>query len=249
MNQRGPAGTTATLASLLKRGLLIGAMALPLPCLAESGPTWQSLSVRQQQALAPLRQDWQAMDGERKQKWMEMAARFDKMPSAERERIQQRMAEWTRLPAGERTLARQQFQEARTISPDERQARWLQYQALAPEAREQLARQAQQRSAEPNPRGGGTARQAAPQAKTNVVPPVSKGATQAVTPIIVQARPGVTTTTVATQQRVASHQQAGLPKIAATPDFVDPATLLPRRGAQAAARIDPPASAARTTAQ
>jgi hypothetical protein len=30
------------------------------------------------------------------------------------------------------------------------------------------------------------------------------------------------------------HHQAGLPKVAATPAFVDSATLLPRRGAQAA---------------
>jgi len=32
-----------------------------------------------------------------------------------------------------------------------------------------------------------------------------------------------------------SHQQTGLPKIAATPEFVDKSTLLPRRGPQAAA--------------
>jgi hypothetical protein len=31
------------------------------------------------------------------------------------------------------------------------------------------------------------------------------------------------------------HTQAGLPKLAATPNFVDPATLLPKRGPQGAA--------------
>ena len=32
-----------------------------------------------------------------------------------------------------------------------------------------------------------------------------------------------------------AHQQTGLPKIAATPEFVDKATLLPQRGPQGAA--------------
>lgn len=35
-----------------------------------------------------------------------------------------------------------------------------------------------------------------------------------------------------------SFQQPGLPKIATSPDFVEPATLLPRRGAQGAARAE-----------
>jgi hypothetical protein len=35
------------------------------------------------------------------------------------------------------------------------------------------------------------------------------------------------------------HQQAGLPKVAAMPGFVDSATLLPTRGAQGAAARAP----------
>jgi hypothetical protein len=40
-----------------------------------------------------------------------------------------------------------------------------------------------------------------------------------------------------------AHQQTGLPKIAATPGFVDPVTLLPRRGPQGAAAVEVPAPA------
>lgn len=40
-----------------------------------------------------------------------------------------------------------------------------------------------------------------------------------------------------------SFQQPGLPKIAATAEFVEPRTLLPRRGAQGAARSEAPDSA------
>ena len=58
---------------------------------------------------------------------------------------------------------------------------------------------------------------------------------KAITPTVVQARPGATTTPMATKATPPLHHQAGLPKIAATPTFVDQATLLPKRGPQGAA--------------
>ena len=63
----------------------------------------------------------------------------------------------------------------------------------------------------------------------------------AVAPTVVQAKPGATTTTMSTRAAPPPHHQAGLPKIAATPGFVDPATLLPQRGPQGAAVRPAPA--------
>jgi len=51
---------------------------------------------------------------------------------------------------------------------------------------------------------------------------------------VVQAAPGATTTLVTRQPAPPAHQQAGMPKIAATPGFVDRNTLLPQRGTQSA---------------
>jgi hypothetical protein len=56
-----------------------------------------------------------------------------------------------------------------------------------------------------------------------------------VAPAVVQVRPGASTAPITRPRLPPLHHQAGLPKIAATADFVDPVTLLPRRGAQAAA--------------
>lgn len=50
-----------------------------------------------------------------------------------------------------------------------------------------------------------------------------------------KAKPGATTTTLTTRATPPPHHQPGLPKIAATPGSVDPATLLPKRGPQGAA--------------
>ena len=54
-------------------------------------------------------------------------------------------------------------------------------------------------------------------------------------PTAQQAKPGATTTAMTSRPQPPAHQQPGLPKIAATPGFVDPSTLLPRRGPQGAA--------------
>lgn len=211
----------------------------PASAQSESEPAWNSLSPIQQRQLAPLRRDWSTIDAMRKQKWLSVAARLDKMPPEERDRVQQRMAEWARLPASERTRARQQFQEARQLSLDERQARWLEYQALSPAQRQELASQAGRlQRARRDALSADTAARSTLQSKQNTLPLADSPRGKLVAPASIQARPGATTTPVSKPPQPAQFQQPGLPKIAATPDFVDPATLLPRRGAQAAATVD-----------
>ena len=71
--------------------------------------------------------------------------------------------------------------------------------------------------------------------KSNVVPNAADaGKPRAIAPTVVQAKPGATTTLISRQPSPPPHQSSGLPKIAATPDFVDRTTLLPKKGPQAA---------------
>ncbi|MEN9418671.1 MAG: hypothetical protein RI988_2291 [Pseudomonadota bacterium] len=203
----------------------------------EQPPAWSALTPAQRAALAPLRQDWAAIDAGRKQKWIEVSQKFPTLSQAERDRIQQRMAEWARMTPAERGRARLQFQESRLILPEERQALWEAYQALPQEERQALAaRAASPASAakaaptRPEPRPSG------PVAKQNVVPGASgRGTARPVAPTVVHARPGASTQLISRPPSPPAHHQAGLPKIAATQGFVDPATLLPMRGPQAAA--------------
>src|SRR5204862_3080770 len=75
-----------------------------------------------------------------------------------------------------------------------------------------------------------------PQLKSNIVPnPAFAAPPKAVGPTVVQAQPGATTTLMSRRPVPPAHQQTGLPKIAATPGFVDKSTLLPQRGPQGAA--------------
>ncbi|WP_428424546.1 DUF3106 domain-containing protein [Methylibium sp.] len=197
------------------------------------GPAWNSLGAAQRQALAPLERDWSAIDPVRKQKWLELASRFDRMSPDERSRVQQRMSDWVRLSAKQRTEARMNFQGAKDLSPQERQARWQAYQSLPEDQRRSLAARAKSSAVK------GNTRAAAPSAETkiNTVPnPLLEARKpRAVTPGLTQANPGATTNLMSTRPTPPLHQQTGLPKVAATPEFVDSTTLLPQRGPQGAA--------------
>lgn len=208
----------------------------------ESGPRWQELSPSQRTTLKPLERDWASIDGPRKQKWLEIAARYPSMPPAEQQRISARMNEWVKLSPAERGQARLNFQASRQLTPEERQARWEAYQALTPEQRGKLAAKAAPSTNPTAARGNDVARKpAAPardgvQAKSNIVPnPAYAAPPKAVAPTVVQAGPGATTSLMSKRNTPPTHQQPGLPKIAASPGFVDKQTLLPQRGPQGAA--------------
>lgn len=218
----------------------------------ESGPRWQELSASQRAALKPLERDWSSIDAARKQKWMEIAARYPNLPPAEQQRISARMAEWAKLSPSERGQARLNYQATRELAPEERQARWQAYQALSAEQRGKLAARAAPASAavaRNSDLGRKAATRDAVQAKSNIVPNPSFAAPpRPVGPTVVQARPGATTSLISSRPAPPTHQQPGMPKIAASPGFIDKSTLLPQRGAQGAAAAtssDPPAKTQR----
>ena len=143
--------------------------------------------------------------------------------------------------------------QAKQLPAQDRKERWDAYQALSPEQKQQFAERAAPVTAadsarKPPPgaaRADKSARDSAPQAKSNIVPnPAPVAPPKAVAPTIVQARPGATTTLITKRPAPPGHQQAGLPKIAATPEFVNKATLQPKRGPQAAATRSAKASEA-----
>jgi hypothetical protein len=76
------------------------------------------------------------------------------------------------------------------------------------------------------------------QKKHTVVAPAQTLSTRkTVAPTVVQIKPGATTQLVSRTLAPPAHQQPGMPKIAANEKFVDPLTLLPKRGPQAAAML------------
>lgn len=222
--------------------ILASALAASAQSASDKGVAWTALTPAQQQVLAPLQRDWQSIDVNRRQKWLEVARRFDSMPPDERNRVQERMVEWARLTPAERTQARLQFQEARQLPAQERNAKWQAYQALPESERRTLAQRAQpsarpasasESASRPRPGSGESAALKRPPAAASGV------ATLPTSPIVVQARPGATTTTMTTRPAARAMPPQGAPKIAATASFVNPATLLPKRSAAVPAASSP----------
>ncbi len=223
---------------------------------AEQGVRWQDLNPAQKTALKPLERDWSGIDLQRKQKWLKISARFPRMSADEQSRVQARMAEWAKMTPQERGQARLNYQDAKQVPAIDRQARWESYQALSPEQKRQLAARAAPPAAPAStsafaegsrksaPPGTSVSRET-PQAKSNLVPnPAFAVPRKQVGPTVTQAGPGATTTLMSKRPVPPSHQQTGLPKIAATPEFVNKATLQPKRGPQAAATRSAKASEA-----
>ena len=205
------------------------ALAQPL---TSTGPVaWTELSPAQRGVLAPLERDWKTISPGQQQKWSEVAKRFPSMPAEDRGRVQQRLADWSRLSPQQRAATRANFQEARQLSPQERQQQWETYRALPADQRRALADSAQRTRA--NSRPPATNGDAA--VKSSVVRAPAPVPAKPVGPTVVQRGSGASTNLVSKPATPPLHQQAGLPKVAAAPGFVDSATLLPQRGAQGAA--------------
>jgi len=238
-------GAAATHAQAPPKPATPGSSVRPLsPANPEQGPAWSTLKPAQRDALKPLEHDWPSIDIARKRKWIEIADRYPSMPAQDQARLQTRMAEWTRMTPQERSELRMNYQEARRISTQDRQASWDAYQSLSAEQRGELAARAATAAASGGRRGQPSANAASappadararvkPQPKSNTVPdPALAARPKPVAPSVVQVQPGATTTLISKQPAPPVHQQTGMPKIAATPEFVDNKTLLPKKGAQ-----------------
>ncbi len=203
----------------------------------EEGARWPSLSPAQREALAPLEREWPSIDAGRKQKWLAIADRFRTLPPTERARITTRMTDWAQLTPAQRGEVRMRFQESRQVGPRDRGARWEAYQRLTPAEREAFVARD---GIAPGTPATTSRRRETGSAKTNVVPnPALVQPPRAIAPTIVQATPGATTRPITRTPTPPSHQHTGMPKVAATPEFVNRSTLLPRRGPQAAAVAAP----------
>jgi len=233
-------GLTALVACAMQLQAQVIRPASPAPAaVREEGVRWAGLTPAQREALAPLEHDWPGIDAPRKQKWIALAGRFKTLTPDERARINARMVEWAKLTPAERGQARMNFEEARQLPAPDRSARWEAYQALPVEQRQQFADRAA--SAASGSRDSAVVKPSgksrdSKEAKFNVVPnPALTQPPKQVAPTMVQAAPGATTTLITRRPAPPPHQQTGMPKIAATPEFVNRSTLLPKRGPQAAA--------------
>ena len=150
-----------------------------------------------------------------------------------------RMAEWARLTPAERGQARLRFQEAQADSrdrPGDALGGLSGAAARAAAALRGARRGGRGRAASVDvgarpARAAGRDERSEAQGRTSSPTRRLAQPPRPVAPTLVQAAPGATTTLITRRPSPPPHQQTGMPKIAATPEFVNQSTLLPRRGA------------------
>jgi len=184
----------------------------PESALILSKKAWPALTAVQREALGPLESHWSQLDAATQEKWLNVASRYPTLSPEEKHRLLQRMAEWSRLNPSERQKARIGWQDAQRVNAAERQAKWERYQALSPEQRQALKERAAQRQAaiQAPTAGAGT-------------PPTSP-----VAPLLMQARPGVSTVQIGPTKPRAQNASAPGPRKPLHLADLDPITLLPQ---------------------
>lgn len=106
---------------------------------AAAKPAWADLTPEQQKALAPLASEWDHLPAARKKKWLAIGNKFATMSAAEQQRVHKRMSEWMQLTPQQRRVARDSYSRAKKLEPNQKSARWEQYQQLPDEQKEKLA--------------------------------------------------------------------------------------------------------------
>lgn len=210
-----------------------------------AGPSWDSLSATQRQALGPLARDWAGFNELRKAKWLDVAARYEKLSPDEQQRLQERMVEWAKLSSAERSRARLTFQENKQLTPEEKQARWDAYNTLTDDHRKAIVEYGKRpetpvaptpnstKGGMPSPARSAFAPESAPPPRVN---PVS--------PTLVQAKPGATTMPISKATTPGNRPQTAPTRIIANDGRVDRSTLLPINAPRAAAPAAPTPSVA-----
>ena len=218
---------------------------------------WQALTPAQREALAPLERDWPGIDAPRKQKWL--AAR---RPLSRRCRPRSapgsttRMTEWARLTPAERGQARLRFQEARQVPAPDRQRTLAGLPGAAARAaaaaRRPRRRGSRRRRREADlgagPKAGrarATARRPRPTSCRTRHWRSRRGRSRRRWSRPRRARRRRLSPAGRRRRRTS---RSGMPKIAATPEFVNRSTLLPQRGPQAAAVAPAPSAQPRLRA-
>lgn len=150
---------------------------LPAP-----SPRWQSLTQRQQQALAPLGAQWDSLTAQQQKKWLTISNSFLQLTDEEQMTMHGRMSDWAALSPKARNQARFNFNSALSLPIEDKRAQWMAYQSLPEEDREHL-------SSGPKPPVKSAARTTLPTGSRLVSPPALPVKSPKVIPRVAPSQP------------------------------------------------------------
>jgi hypothetical protein len=143
--QAQPATTSATsaapapAAAMTANHASAAANARKLAAMPDVRPLWNELTPVQQQALAPLAQEWNKLDSNHKEKWIAIGNKYPMMSLEQQKRLQENLLGWAKLTPEQHRIARESYARAKKLDPEQKTAKWQQYQLLPEEQKQKLA--------------------------------------------------------------------------------------------------------------
>ena len=152
------------------------------PSVTVMSKRWQSLTLKQKQALAPLGAQWDSLTAQQQKKWLTISDSFLQLTDEEQMTMHGRMSEWARLSAKERNAARFNFNSTLSLSIEDKRAQWQAYQSLPERDKQQL-------SSGPKPPAKSAARTTLPASNRLVSPPTLPVNTPKAIPRVAPSQP------------------------------------------------------------
>lgn len=128
-------------ATRLYSGLLTLGLALVLALQsaeALADTDWSELSPKQQELLAPLKNEWNSMTNAQQERWLKVGRKYEGEPAERQAIMRERVSTWSELSPREKAAARENYKALKEKRQGERNSSWNSYQSLDPKKRDEF---------------------------------------------------------------------------------------------------------------
>jgi regulation of enolase protein 1 (concanavalin A-like superfamily) len=99
---------------------------------------WAELSGKQQELLAPLKNDWGNMTNAQRERWLKVGRKYENEPVERQAVMRERVSTWSKLSAKDKAAARENYKALKEKRQGERNSSWNSYQSLDPKQRDEF---------------------------------------------------------------------------------------------------------------
>lgn len=99
---------------------------------------WSELSGKQQELLAPLKNDWEKMTNAQRERWLKVGRKYENEPVERQAVMRERVSTWSKMSPRDKAAARENYKALKEKRQGERNSSWNSYQSLDPKQRDEF---------------------------------------------------------------------------------------------------------------
>lgn len=129
------------IATKLYTGLLTLALLLVLGIQssdAMAATDWSELSSKQQELLAPLKDEWDSLTNSQRERWLKVGRKYETEPADRQATMRERVSAWSKMSPRDKAAARENYKALKEKRQGERNSSWNSYQSLDPKKRDEF---------------------------------------------------------------------------------------------------------------